>query len=102
MDEPGATWRKSSQSSNDDCVEVASDGDQATARDAKDRAGPVLVFASAGWDGFLNGVHEGEFDLGWRFVVIVIYAVAGGPVRDFLFTVLGACAEWIASRIHPG
>jgi hypothetical protein len=31
-------------------------------RDTKDRTGPVLSFPAEAWQGFIAGVHEGEFD----------------------------------------
>ena len=36
--------------------------DQVAVRDAKDRAGPVLVFSAAEWEAFVVGVRGGEFD----------------------------------------
>jgi hypothetical protein len=58
-----ATWRKSSRSTNNGCVEVALVGDRVAVRDSKDPAGPVLVFTAHEWASFLGGVRDGEFDL---------------------------------------
>ncbi len=57
-------WRTSSRSyANNMCVEVADlpDGHRAV-RDSKDRSGPALTFAAAGWAAFTAGVRTGEFD----------------------------------------
>jgi hypothetical protein len=58
-----ATWRKSSHSVNNGCVEVAFVDGQVGVRDSKDRQGPVLVFTANEWEAFLAGVSEGQFDL---------------------------------------
>ncbi|MDX3854437.1 DUF397 domain-containing protein [Streptomyces sp. AK02-01A] len=53
---PGVVWRKSSYSSSNggDCVEVASGlSGVVPVRDSKRPAGPVLVFASGAWAGFI-------------------------------------------------
>ncbi|MEU0517131.1 DUF397 domain-containing protein [Streptosporangium sp. NPDC006007] len=67
-------WRKSSFSGNgQNCVEVALTDELAEAkygdlaslflvRDSKDPRGPVLAFTPSGWDAFLGGVKQGEFD----------------------------------------
>ncbi|MBB5954153.1 hypothetical protein FHS29_000723 [Saccharothrix tamanrassetensis] len=49
-------WRKSSRSQNgaDNCVEVVSSPSRAAVRDSKNPDGPVLVFASAEFAGFLK------------------------------------------------
>jgi hypothetical protein len=59
-----ATWRKSTYSANNGCVEVAFVEDGGVAiRDSKDRSGSVLVFWPHEWTAFLRGVRAGEFDL---------------------------------------
>ncbi len=52
-------WRKSSRSQNgsDNCVEIANLPGVAVVRDSKNPAGPVLVFGSAGFTGFLSRVR---------------------------------------------
>ncbi|MDX3854438.1 DUF397 domain-containing protein [Streptomyces sp. AK02-01A] len=53
---PGVVWRKSSHSSDNggNCVEVASGlSGVVPVRDSKRPAGPVLVFASGAWAGFV-------------------------------------------------
>jgi Domain of unknown function (DUF397) len=59
----GAVWRKSSRSGAGGCVEVAILEDQVAVRDAKGRAGSVLVFTPTEWEAFLGGARDGEFDL---------------------------------------
>jgi hypothetical protein len=56
------TWRTSSLSDAQNCVEVADlpDGGAAV-RDSKDPEGPVLRFTPAEWAAFLGGVKSGEF-----------------------------------------
>ena len=63
-DLPTAAWRTSSLCDLNGCVEVALLEDRVVVRDAKDRAGPVLVFTAAEWEAFVGGVRGGEFDLG--------------------------------------
>ena len=62
MDLSRATWRKSSLSATNGCVEVALDTAEVAVRDSKDRSGPVLLFTAHEWDAFLAGVRDGEFD----------------------------------------
>ena len=57
-----ASWRKSSWSNANGCVEVAFVQGQVAVRDSKDRGGPVLVFTAHEWQAFLRGVGTGEFD----------------------------------------
>lgn len=66
--EPGTPrqgWRKSSRTyGNGNCVEVAGlTGDVVGVRDSKNPRGHVLRFPSAGWQDFLGGIRNGEFDL---------------------------------------
>jgi len=56
-------WRKATASYNNGCVEVASAGGRVGVRDSKDPGGPMLVFAAAEWEAFLEGAKAGEFDL---------------------------------------
>jgi Domain of unknown function (DUF397) len=59
---PEPTWRKSSRSAANGCVEVASLADLVAIRDSKDRGGATLLFSPAAWRDFLGGVRAGEFD----------------------------------------
>jgi hypothetical protein len=59
----GAVWRKSTHSCANGCVEVSFVGDQIAVRDSKNRNGTVLVFTSAEWRAFTEGVRGGEFEL---------------------------------------
>ncbi|WP_431945531.1 DUF397 domain-containing protein [Micromonospora marina] len=54
-------WRKSSESLNGDCVEVASLSEGVAVRDSKDPGGPRLRFSGSGWRAFLAGANRGEF-----------------------------------------
>jgi uncharacterized protein DUF397 len=66
MDLTGARWRKSSYSgtTGGNCVEVAGNLSGIVAvRDSKEPGGPELVFTPAGWEAFIGGVRDGEFDL---------------------------------------
>jgi Domain of unknown function (DUF397) len=57
-------WRKSTRSSQGNCVEVAGTGDGVLVRDTKDGGqGAVLAFTSAEWSAFLAGAAAGEFAL---------------------------------------
>jgi hypothetical protein len=68
MSAPGgkpATWRKASASngSSGNCVEVAKLSEEVIAvRDSKDPDGPQLLFTSAEWRAFADGMAKGEFD----------------------------------------
>jgi hypothetical protein len=57
-------WRKSSLSyGNGNCVEVAGlPGDIVMVRDSQNTKGTVLGFTPGGWDAFVGGVRNGEFD----------------------------------------
>ncbi|WP_424530631.1 DUF397 domain-containing protein [Sphaerisporangium viridialbum] len=59
-------WRKSSRSNANggQCVEVGRTGSDrlVRVRDSKDPGGPILVFAWAEWDAFLDGVRRGRLD----------------------------------------
>ena len=57
-----ATWRKSTRSGNNGCVEVAFVEDHVGVRDSKDRRGPVLTFTPTEWTAFIGGVRAGEFE----------------------------------------
>ncbi|HET9654545.1 MAG TPA: DUF397 domain-containing protein [Kineosporiaceae bacterium] len=58
-------WRKSSRSGSEgQCVEVMDTGAQVLVRDSKDQDGPMLTFTPGEWRAFLEGVHQGEFEIG--------------------------------------
>lgn len=62
----GATWHKSSRSTDNggQCVEVASNLPGVVGvRDSKDIEGPALTFEPAAWSAFVTGVRAGTFDL---------------------------------------
>ncbi|HUZ24328.1 MAG TPA: DUF397 domain-containing protein [Streptosporangiaceae bacterium] len=57
-----AQWRKSSYSGNSgNCVEVAITETVVGVRDSKDRDGPVLIFTTDEWRGFIRRLRNGEF-----------------------------------------
>ncbi|MGW5384574.1 DUF397 domain-containing protein [Nocardia sp. NPDC003963] len=57
----GVSWFKSSYSQpSGDCVEVAHATDSVGVRDSKAPAGPVLVFAPAEWDAFIQEISSGS------------------------------------------
>jgi Domain of unknown function (DUF397) len=57
-----ATWRKSTHSANNGCVEVAFVDGQVAVRDSKNPGGPVLLFSEREWTAFVDGVRAGELD----------------------------------------
>lgn len=67
MERPGfssAKWRKSGNSGDGGCVEVAHVAGVIGVRDTKDDgAGPVLMFTEREWNAFIAGSRSGEFDL---------------------------------------
>ncbi|GAA1273771.1 DUF397 domain-containing protein [Sphaerisporangium rubeum] len=55
----GARWRKSSQSADDNCVEVASNLPGIFAvRDSKNPVGLAVVVPRSEWSAFLNAVRS--------------------------------------------
>jgi hypothetical protein len=62
QDLTAAAWRTSSLCDLNGCVEVAILDDQVAVRDAKEGAGPVLLFSAPEWEAFVGGVRRGEFD----------------------------------------
>jgi hypothetical protein len=55
-------WRKSTESLNGDCVEVAPLPGGVAVRDSKNPDGPMLEFTRSEWRAFLAGANKGEFD----------------------------------------
>jgi Domain of unknown function (DUF397) len=59
----GLAWRKALSSiGNGACVEAAPLNGMVAVRDSKDPAGPMLIYTTAEWRAFLDGVKKGEFD----------------------------------------
>lgn len=56
------SWRKSSWSNPNDCVELAWPAEVGAVRDSKNADGPLLTVGRAGLVGFIAGVKEGAFD----------------------------------------
>jgi hypothetical protein len=67
MDSPDfgkARWRKSSNSGDGGCVEVAYVDGVIGVRDTKDNGtGPILMFNEREWTAFLSSSRDGEFNL---------------------------------------
>lgn len=65
LDLRDAHWLKTTRSGPglDTCVEVAFVDEAIAVRDAKNPAGPALIFTAAEWDAFVGGAKDGEFDL---------------------------------------
>jgi hypothetical protein len=57
-----AAWRRASDCTHSDCVEVAFVGGQVALRDSKRPDAAVLVFSPGVWTAFVAGVRGGEFD----------------------------------------
>lgn len=58
------TFRKSTASGSENCVEVAKNSDGTVCvRDSKDPAQTVLTFTHDEWIAFLSGVNKGEFNI---------------------------------------
>jgi hypothetical protein len=61
----GARWRKPSRSNNiGNCMESACIPDAHLVRDSKNRCGPVLVFRTESFAGFLAALRKGRFRVG--------------------------------------
>ncbi|GGK94683.1 DUF397 domain-containing protein [Mangrovihabitans endophyticus] len=60
-----AEWIKSTRGAHaaPNPIEVAFVGEAIAVRDAKNPAGPALIFTAAEWDAFVGGAKDGEFDL---------------------------------------
>jgi hypothetical protein len=57
-------WRKSNNSGDTDCVEVALNLLRVGVRDTKDReTSPVLTFTRDAWTSFLGGLRTGAFGM---------------------------------------
>lgn len=57
------TWRKSSASDSNDCIEVATVEGMIMVRDSKNRHGGSLVFSRSGWCAFLDAVRQNMLSL---------------------------------------
>lgn len=59
-----ASWKKSTHSASENCVEARFTGaGDVQLRDSKHPDGPVLTFTPARWNAFIGGVKTGEFNL---------------------------------------
>ncbi|MGW8377353.1 DUF397 domain-containing protein [Streptomyces sp. ODS28] len=57
------TWRKSTRSFNENCVEVAGlPGGDVAMRNSRFPSGPALVYTAAEMAAFVQGAKDGEFD----------------------------------------
>ncbi|MFJ5614672.1 DUF397 domain-containing protein [Streptomyces sp. NPDC093221] len=58
-----ALWRKSNNSGDTGCVEVALNTPSIGVRDTKQHGtGPVLAFSRHAWTSFIGGVRAGDFE----------------------------------------
>ena len=62
---PEPEFRKSTFSTNGDCVEVATNPstDEVFVRDSKSPDGPQHQFTKSEWRAFIAGVRDGQFDV---------------------------------------
>ncbi len=60
------TWRKSSRSGGENCVEIAAARGAALVRDSTDPHGPILAFRGPDWVSFLDACKKGEFGVDQR------------------------------------
>lgn len=56
-----ATWRKSSECANGECVEIAHPPGRVLLRSSQDPQG-VLEFTASEWTVFVSALRRGEFD----------------------------------------
>ena len=56
------SWKKSTRSGSNGCVEVNLALPDVGVRDSKDPASPVISFAPAMWQAFVDQVRAGKFD----------------------------------------
>jgi hypothetical protein len=56
------SWKKSTRSGSNGCVEVNLALPEVGVRDSKDPAGPVISFAPGSWHAFVEQVRAGRFD----------------------------------------
>jgi hypothetical protein len=71
------TWRKSSRSGPDGCVECAPLPGAIGVRDSKNPDGPVLVFDAPAWRAFVAGVKHGDYDRGEQATATIAAATTG-------------------------
>ena len=60
------TWKKSTRSGGNGCVEVNLALPDVGVRDSKDPASPVISFAPDSWRTFVAQIREGRYDLPTR------------------------------------
>ena len=57
------SWKKSTASGSEGCVEVARGGKMILVRDSKNPTGAVLTFSEIEWKAFLVGARADEFNI---------------------------------------
>jgi hypothetical protein len=62
IDRTRLTWRKSTFSGDDNCVEVALADEIVVVRNSKDPNGPCLELTCPEWTDFVRDLKRGEFD----------------------------------------
>jgi hypothetical protein len=55
-------WRKSTRSGANGCVEVNLAAAEVGVRDSKDANSPIITFAPAAWQSFIEQIRSGEYD----------------------------------------
>jgi predicted secreted Zn-dependent protease len=60
MDWTELTWRKSSQSAEQNCVIVAISNNAVLVRDSKDPDGPFLALTPEQWNAFIERMKQGD------------------------------------------
>ncbi len=59
-----SSWRKSTYSTKDNCIEVGRPERRLAVRDSKDPDGPQLAFDTRGWHCFMDRVKWGRVRVG--------------------------------------
>lgn len=72
------SWRKSSSSATENCVEVAFSDSSILIRDSKQRSGDILEITSSEWQDFLSEIRAARFNL----EIMKFHGRHGNPARS--------------------